>query len=915
MPNADPAFVEVLAGRRPASRRATVAGMSAPAAPGRSASRASRGVFRVRARDTQTLKELLVARGRTGGARRLGAARRLAGASSPGEAVGLIGRNGSGKSTLLRIVAGIIRPTSGHGRRRRADRLAARARRRLPPRLHRTRERVPERLAPGPAPPADPGALRRDRRLRRARARDRPAGAHVLVGDVHAPRVCHRRVPRRRHPAARRGVRSRRRGVPAQVLRADRRVQAARRHDRVRLSRRRSGRAAVRARGAPSPTARSPSTAPRARRSFATGAALAEEHDPAERGAGLREWGTGEATIAAARLLGRDGVEREPVPRGRAAGARGRRSRSTSIVRAAVLQLELRDEAGLLVAEDAVDTRPLGWDGPGPLRRSGSTSRRCRSQIGRFQLRLGLAAATASTSCTGCDDALTFLVYPDGEGARARAARRNVDRRRERLTRDELQDVPRLAELMELAPDLQFKHMTVADAQLPFDVLDEHLARLARRGRDLLRRRAPRLQRRRTPTRRSRQPSAARTGTRCSEWATTGPGAGATPPDAYAACSTLYRVLTIVCPFRGDGKTRLPPSRSRRRGASRCSATSSRPAATSGACSSSPTTLARFPAGASACPTRVAARARPCSAGLELVDGPRARRQRRPALRDAARCAGSPPRAWPSSPRRTGRRTRSRSPTLASSRRSTGPGSAARFLAHAPFARRRDPRARGGRRHARRPRAPRRRARAAARGHCSPLAAVKVVLLSGRRRRRQARARAGGRARAGRADRDRQRRRRRRGARPARLARPRLAALRAGRAARRGARLGARGRDVECARVRRRPGAASRWFRLGDLDLGLHLVRTQALRAGRAPLRRDRAARRGGRPRRPGFSPRPTTGCARSSHTPAGHVPVPGVVRRARPPRRGRRRRRSTAPPRPSPRRARSRRSPPPTRS
>ncbi len=32
---------------------------------------------------------------------------------------------------------------------------------------------------------------------------------------------------------------------------------------------------------------------------------------------------------------------------------------------------------------------------------------------------------------------------------------------------------PDWPELMELAPDLQFKHITVADAQLPFDVLSK----------------------------------------------------------------------------------------------------------------------------------------------------------------------------------------------------------------------------------------------------------------------------------------------------------------------------------------------------------------------------------------------------------------------------------------------------------
>lgn len=68
--------------------------------------------FVVRARDTQTLKELLVTRGRTG-AQEVWALRDVSLAIAPGEAVGLVGRNGSGKSTLLRVIAQIIKPTTG----------------------------------------------------------------------------------------------------------------------------------------------------------------------------------------------------------------------------------------------------------------------------------------------------------------------------------------------------------------------------------------------------------------------------------------------------------------------------------------------------------------------------------------------------------------------------------------------------------------------------------------------------------------------------------------------------------------------------------------------------------------------------------------------------------------------------------
>ena len=79
---------------------------------------------------------------------RLGAARRVVRASSPGSAIGLVGRNGSGKTTLLRLLSRDHQADVGPRRRRRARRLAARARRRLPPRPDRARERLPQRLDP-----------------------------------------------------------------------------------------------------------------------------------------------------------------------------------------------------------------------------------------------------------------------------------------------------------------------------------------------------------------------------------------------------------------------------------------------------------------------------------------------------------------------------------------------------------------------------------------------------------------------------------------------------------------------------------------------------------------------------------------------------------------------------------------------
>src|SRR5262249_30514128 len=60
---------------------------------------------------------------------------------------------------------------------------------------------------------------------------------------------------------------------------------------------------------------------------------------------------------------------------------------------------------------------------------------------------------------------------PRQRGTRARPARRSVARGREFGVAMSYKTCPDWPELMELAPELQFKPLTVADAQLPVEVL------------------------------------------------------------------------------------------------------------------------------------------------------------------------------------------------------------------------------------------------------------------------------------------------------------------------------------------------------------------------------------------------------------------------------------------------------------
>jgi hypothetical protein len=140
---------------------------------------------------------------------------------------------------------------------------------------------------------------------------------------------------------------------------------------------------------------------------------LADDLDPAERGAGLREWGTGEAEITAARLLDAAGGERAQF----LAGEPFRLLvdlHAHAAIPAPRLHLEVRDSTGVLVAEEAVDTAAIGWpDGPGTATATLEIERPPLA-FGRFRVRLGLVGVDGRT-LHQYDDAASFLVYPDGE--------------------------------------------------------------------------------------------------------------------------------------------------------------------------------------------------------------------------------------------------------------------------------------------------------------------------------------------------------------------------------------------------------------------------------------------------------------------------------------------------------------------
>ena len=369
--------------------------------------------FRVHAREVRSLKELFVVRGRTE-ATDVWALRDVSVRVEPGEAVGLIGRNGSGKTTLLRLVAGIIKPTGGRvaagGRIGSLLELGAgfhpdfsgRENVFLNGSIHGLgRATIRERFDEIVAFAELEGAIDRPVRtyssgmyMRLGFAITAFLDADVLlldevfaVGDEAFQRKCFGKI-----------FEFKQRGGTIVFVS----------HDASAVERL-CGRAVLLQHGQVAYDGPTHEALVRYRRQ------LADELDPAERGAGLREWGTGEAAIAEARLVGPGGEERAQFLAGEPFSLRLRVVAHEPVAPPRV-QLELRDDAGLLVASESLDTATLGWDGGAGEHALRFDIERLPLADGRFHLRLGLTDATGERLLHWLDDALVFLVYPDGDG-------------------------------------------------------------------------------------------------------------------------------------------------------------------------------------------------------------------------------------------------------------------------------------------------------------------------------------------------------------------------------------------------------------------------------------------------------------------------------------------------------------------
>ena len=369
--------------------------------------------FRVYPKDARTLKELIVTRGR-GRGEDVWALSGVALAVEPGAAVGLVGRNGSGKTTLLKLIGGIIKPSLGRlevgGRVASLLELGAgfhpeftgRENVFLNGALHglsraEIRERMDEivefagigHYVDLPVRTYSAGMYMR---LGFAVAAHVDADVLLLdeifaVGDEEFQRKCFGRISQFKQQG----------GTIVFVS-----------HDASSVER--LCERAVLLRGGLVDFDGPTHEAILRYRSH-----LAEDRDPAERGAGLTEWGSGEARIADVSLQGADGEERMQFVGGEQLTVRLRVVSDRSVP-PPKLQFELREWGGALIAGGSHDTSVLGWDGAGEQVFRFDVDELPLAE-GRFKLRFGLVSADGAHLYHWLDDALRLYVIPQERDA------------------------------------------------------------------------------------------------------------------------------------------------------------------------------------------------------------------------------------------------------------------------------------------------------------------------------------------------------------------------------------------------------------------------------------------------------------------------------------------------------------------
>jgi ABC-type polysaccharide/polyol phosphate transport system ATPase subunit len=141
-------------------------------------------------------------------------------------------------------------------------------------------------------------------------------------------------------------------------------------------------------------------------------AMLAAEEAPAERNAGLREWGTGEVRVTRASLEGANGEERNQFGADEPVVLRIWVA-SEATIAPPEIAVELCDSNGGLLGVHAEPTAELGWDGSAGERQFRFELERLPVVDGRYQLAVSLSDAADERVYHRVEKAAELVVNPD----------------------------------------------------------------------------------------------------------------------------------------------------------------------------------------------------------------------------------------------------------------------------------------------------------------------------------------------------------------------------------------------------------------------------------------------------------------------------------------------------------------------